>query len=122
MSEIRIWYRSGGRKELADLQPPERETNYPEPSMFGELPAYGFFIRHAKGIELHNVEVSFAEDESRPPFLLQDVSGVTFDHVSARRLSSVAAFVLLRNVTDFTVHDCKGVADTHIDRADQKKF
>jgi polygalacturonase len=121
LSDIHIWYRGGGRKELADLQPPERETNYPEPSMFGELPAYGFFIRHAKGIELHNVEVSYAEDESRPPFLLQDVNGVTFDHVSAQRLSSVAAFVL-RNVTDFTVHDCKGVANTHIDRADQKSF
>src|SRR5262252_9005286 len=60
LSNIRIWYRGGGRKELADLQPPERETNYPEPSMFGELPAYGFFIRHARGIELNNVETSFA--------------------------------------------------------------
>ena len=121
LSNIRIWYRGGGRKELRDLQPPEREINYPEPSMFGELPAYGFFIRHAKGIDLTNVQISFANDDFRPPFLLQDVSGVDFNHVSAQREDGVPAFVL-RNITDFNIHDCKGVADTHIDRADQKKF
>jgi len=121
LSNIRIWYRGGGRKELMDLQPPERETNYPEPSMFGELPAYGFFIRHAREIELNNVEISFAKDEFRPPFWLQDVSDVDFNHVSAQLTGAVPVFVL-RNITDFNVHDCKGAADTHIDRADQKKF
>jgi len=121
LSNIRIWYRGGGRKELTDLQPPERETNYPEPSMFGELPAYGFFIRHATQIELNNVEISFAKDEFRPPFWLQDVSDVDFNHVSAQLTGAVPVFVL-RNITDFNVHDCKGAADTHIDRADQKKF
>jgi len=40
-----------------------------EPSMFGMLPAYGFFIRHAKGIELNNVEVGFMrKTEGRPSF------------------------------------------------------
>jgi len=121
LSNIHIWYRGGGRPELADLQPPERETNYPEPSMFGELPAYGFFIHHARGIELHNVETSFANAESRPPFWLQDVSGVDFNHVSAQRSGTVPAFVL-SNVADFNIHDCQGVADTHIDRVNQKRF
>ena len=69
LNNIRIYYRGGGKQELADVQPPERETNYPEPSMFGEIPAYGFFIRHAKGITLSNVEISHLSDELRPPFL-----------------------------------------------------
>src|SRR5262245_21879052 len=34
LSNIRIFYRGGGKKEQANAQPPERETNYPEPSMF----------------------------------------------------------------------------------------
>jgi hypothetical protein len=34
---------------------PEREKEYPEPSMFGLLPAYGFLIRHARDIELDSV-------------------------------------------------------------------
>ena len=97
LSNIRIYYRGGGKKELADVQPPERETNYPEPSMFGEIPAYGFFIRHAKGVSLSNVEVSYLSEEFRPAFVLNDV-------------------------LDFTIYQCKGVADMHLDRVEAKKF
>ena len=121
LSNIRIYYRGGGKKELADLQPPERETNYPEPSMFGETPAYGFFIRHARGVSLSNVEVSYLSDELRPPFVLDDVNGVAFSHVAAQKAGDVPAFVL-RNVLDFTTYQCKGVADIHLDRVELKKF
>ena len=121
LSNIRIFYRGGGRKELADLQPPERETNYPEPSMFGETPSYGFFIRHAKGVSLSNVEISYLNDEFRPPFLLDHVNGVAFSHVTARKAVDVPTFVL-RDVSDFTTYQCKGVPDTHLDRVELKKF
>jgi polygalacturonase len=121
LSNIRIFYRGGGRKELADLQPPERETNYPEPSMFGEIPAYGFFIRHAKGITVNNVEVGYLSEELRPPFVLDDVNGVMFNLVTAQRAANVPAFIL-RNVLDFTIRDFKGLPDTHLDRVETKKF
>ncbi len=121
LSNIRILYRGGGRKELTDLQPPERETNYSEPSMFGELPAYGFFIRHAKGIELNNIEIGFAKDDFRPPFLLANVNGVDFHHLTAQRVPEVPTLVL-RDVSDFTIRDCQGLLDAHFDRIDQKKF
>jgi hypothetical protein len=48
------------------LDTPEREKECPEPSMFGLLPAHGFFIRHAKGIEMANVEVGFLDEDRRP--------------------------------------------------------
>jgi polygalacturonase len=121
LSNIRIFYRGGGKRKLADLQPPERETNYPEPSMFGELPAYGFFIRHAKGVSLSNVEISYLSDEFRPPFVLDDVNGVSFNHVTAQKAGDVPTFVL-KNVLDFTTHGCKGIADAHLDRVELKKF
>src|SRR5205823_6054506 len=60
LSNIRILYRGGGSRQDAAIEPPERENSYPEPSMFGTIPAYGFFIRHVKGIEFSNVEVSYA--------------------------------------------------------------
>ena len=121
LSNIRIFYRGGGKKELADLQPPERETNYPEPSMFGDIPVYGFFIRHAKNVALSNVEISYLSDEFRPPFWLEDVNGATFSDVTTQRAASVPTFVL-RNVSDFTTQECKGIPNTHLDRVDQKKF
>lgn len=121
LTNIRIFYRGGGKRELADREPPERETNYPEPSMFGELPAYGFFIRHANGVSLSNVEISYLSDEFRPPFVLNDVNGVSFNHVNAQKAGDVPTFVL-RNVLDFTTYGTKGVVDTHLDRVELKKF
>ena len=44
------------------------------------MPAYGFFIRHVKGIQLNNVEVSYAQEELRPAFVLNDVNGADFFH------------------------------------------
>lgn len=121
LSNIRIFYGGGGKRDLADLQPPERETNYPEPSMFGESPAYGFFVRHAKDVSLRNVEISYLSDEFRPAFVLDDVNGVSFNHVNAQKAGDVPTFVL-RNVLDFTTSGVKGVTDTHLDRVELKKF
>ena len=121
LSNIRIYYRGGGKQELADVQPPERETNYPEPSMFGDIPAYGFFIRHAKGITLSNVAISYLSDELRPPFVLHDVNGVVFNHVTAQRAKDVPAF-LFRNVLDFGTSNFKGLPDTRLDRVELGKL
>jgi hypothetical protein len=38
--------------------------------MFGDLPAYGFFVRHANGIEINHVQMSDTKDDLRPPFVL----------------------------------------------------
>ncbi|MBV9923401.1 MAG: glycoside hydrolase family 28 protein [Acidobacteria bacterium] len=121
LSNIRILYRGGGTKEQAALQPPERETNYPEPSMFGELPAYGFFIRHARGVELSNVEVGFMTEDLRPAFHLEDVQGATFRGVAAQRAADMPTFVL-KNVEDFNVRDSRPVPDTRVERTESKRF
>jgi hypothetical protein len=84
LSNIRIYAKGGGTKEQAALEPPEREALYPEPTMFGELPAYGFFIRHVKGLQLRDVEVSYLSPDLRPAFWLNDVREVEFIHVKAQ--------------------------------------
>lgn len=121
LSNIRIYYQGGGTLAQAALTPPEKETNYPEPSMFGELPAYGFFIRHVNDIELNNVEISYAKEDMRPAFVINDVNGASFFHVKAQRAANSFAFVL-QNVSDFSAYQCKGVPDTQFERAEQKKF
>lgn len=121
LSNIRIYYQGGGTKEQAALEPPERETNYPEPSMFGDLPAYGFFIRHAKGIELNNVEVSYLKEDFRPALVLVDVNSADFFRVKAQRAAGASIFDL-KNVIDFRAYQCPGVADTHLERVEQKRF
>jgi polygalacturonase len=121
LSNIRIYYRGGGPLAQAALSPAEKEAGYPEPSMFGEMPAYGFFIRHVKGIELNDVEVSYAREDLRPAFVLNDVNGADFVHVKAQLANGAFTF-LLQSVTDFSAYQCKGVPDTRLERVEQRKF
>jgi polygalacturonase len=121
LSNIRIYYRGGGTKEQAAIVPPEREANYPEPSMFGVLPAYGFYIRHARSVELNNVEVSYLNGEQRPAFVLEDVQGADFFRVKAQKALDATTFAL-KNVTDFSVQQSRPIPDTRLERVEQKKF
>lgn len=120
-NNIRLYYRGGGTKEEAALQPPENEKMYPEPRMFGSIPAYAFFIRHAKGIELNNVEAEYTMEDWRPPFVLNDVSGATFNDLKAEHAPGVPAFVL-ENVENFSIHNSPGVPDTHLERAERNEL
>ena len=121
LSNIRIYYQGGGTKEQAALDPPEKEDAYPEPTMFGELPAYGFFIRHVKGLEMRDVEVSYMKEDARPPFILNDVKGIDFRHVKAQHAESVPTFDL-KNVEDFSTRDCWPVSDMRLERVATKKL
>lgn len=111
LSNIRIYCRGGGTKEQAAIEPSEKKDAYPEPSMFGVMPAYGFFIRHAKGVEIDNMEISFINEDLRPAFVLNDVEGAYFHYVKSQKAVDVPTFVL-KNVKDFKTHQCKPVSDT----------
>lgn len=82
LSDIRLVYRGGGTAGDAARQPPENEDGYPEPSMFGTLPAFGFFIRHARGISMRDVFVSTTAPDGRPPIVLSDVRELTASNVA----------------------------------------
>src|SRR6476619_5382637 len=120
LSNIRVYAQGGGTKEQAALDPAEREALYPEPTMFGELPAYGFFIRHVKGLQLRDVEVSCLSPDLRPAFWLNDVKGVEFIHVKAQRETDVPVFVL-KNVSDFSLQQSWPLPDQRLERVDTKK-
>ncbi|MBS1792751.1 MAG: glycoside hydrolase family 28 protein [Acidobacteria bacterium] len=121
LSNIRIHYRGGGTVEDAARVVPENEKNYPEPSMFGVLPAYGFFIRHARNVTFDNVAVSFEKPDARPAFLLDDVSGAEFFLTNAE-LSSGAKMFVLKNVADFGVFQSRNIPDTRVDKTERKEF
>ena len=76
LSNIRILYKGGFGKEDAKRIPPENEKLYPEPMMFGTMPASAFFVRHARDIRFHNIDVKFIENDFRPAFVLDDAVDV----------------------------------------------
>lgn len=52
------------------------EDEYPEFTMFGELPAWGFYLRHVRNITLKNVQLSLADDDFRPAIVEEDVENM----------------------------------------------
>ena len=107
LHDIRVVHRGGGSAEDAALQPPENETAYPEPSMFGQTPSYGLYARHVRGLELRDVDMNVAAPDQRPPIALRDVIGAVFDHVVARRADGVPFFAL-SDVRDLEVRNSPG--------------
>lgn len=66
----------------ADLDSiPEMRTTYPEFSQFKELPAWGFYIRHAKGITFDNVTFKALKKDYRPAIVSDDVKGLNLQDV-----------------------------------------
>jgi len=110
LASVRILYRGGGTREDAGREPPENDSAYPEPSMFGTLPAYGFYLRHARNVTLRDVEVGFAAEDLRPAFVLHDVTDVHFGHVRAA-LAPGVPFALLRDVRGLTGRDSPGLPE-----------
>ncbi len=81
LSNIRILGEGGGTKENAAREVPERENAYPDPGMFGVLPAYGWYMRHVNGVTLRNVAVSSEKIDMRPAYTLIDVTNTDFEDI-----------------------------------------
>ncbi len=56
---------------------PEMPAAYPEFSQFKELPAWGFYIRHAKNIQFENITLRAKAKDYRPAMVLDDVQGAS---------------------------------------------
>ena len=114
ISNVRIEQQGGGPKGLADRVPPEEERGYPEPNMFGKMPSYAWFVRHARGIEFDHIKVDYVLPEARPAVVLEDVSDARFDHVNLERGIDAAPLFDLRHVSGFSIESCKGLADVSL--------
>lgn len=60
---------------------PEKIRNYPEFSMFGELPAWGIYIRHTTGIKMKNVFLNLEDRDFRPALIFDDVKGIDLQKI-----------------------------------------
>lgn len=76
LSNIQLNYAGGGIATDPERPIPEERSAYPEPSMFGISPAYGFYIRHARRIRIDGLMVSAGVPEDRPALLFDDAQDV----------------------------------------------
>jgi hypothetical protein len=57
---------------------PEYERAYPDPDVFGTMPAWGLFVRHVANLRVRGVELRSFSPDARPAVALDDVAGAHF--------------------------------------------
>jgi hypothetical protein len=81
--DIQITFDGGGKKGLAARTVPEYEHRYPDPGMFGVLPAYGFYCRHVRGLKFHNIGLDTTKPDLRHALVCDDVKDLIVDGLEA---------------------------------------
>ena len=104
---------------MAAVKPPAKEDQYPEPGMFGALPATGMFIRHGRNIELSHIEIAVQAADARPAFWLQDIDG--FD-ASFLKVPAGAPNFMLQAVRGFRTFGSRNVPDKSFDTTVESSF
>ncbi len=115
--DVLVVCEGGGTAEQAAIKPLEDSATYPEPGMFGAMPACGFYVRHLKGLSMNNITIRTIHSDARPAILLEDVDEARFFQIKARQFENTPVFSL-HHVKDFAVRYSDPVADTHLLHAD----
>jgi hypothetical protein len=114
LSNIRLSFDGGGTRQEASREIPERADAYPESTMFGTLPAYGFFCRHVKGLTFANVHLGTATPDQRHALVLDDVAEAVIDALDAPFAQGSAALLRLSNSRNIAIRNCRPPEGTEV--------
>lgn len=106
LSNIKINFAGGGSPADREKKMPELADSYPEGNMWGNLPAYGFYLRHAENIYLSDIHLTFNAPEQRPAILAEDIIGLTVISLKAAIGFDAEDFFVFRNVKNAVVSSC----------------
>jgi polygalacturonase len=115
VSDVFMVQKGGASASIRDIDPPELEREYPEPSSFGPLPAQGLLVRHAKNVAFHHIEITSIRTDARPFVWLSDVDGADFFHLNLSPWHGVAA-LRLHEARNLRVLGSRQLPDMLLDR------
>jgi polygalacturonase len=75
----------------------EASNAYPEFSIFGELPVWGFYTRHVNGLRMKKVLVKMNGEDFRTAFLFDDVKQLKLKNVTASGSEVKPAIVVVNS-------------------------
>lgn len=88
----------------ADLDSiPEMRDKYPEFSQWKELPAWGFYARHADGIKLENMKLKAEKKDYRPSIVIDDVDEMFIENVEFNEPESKNKQQIIQNRSNHIV-------------------
>jgi polygalacturonase len=109
LANVNITMKGGGHA-VRGLDVPENPEKYPDPAMFGPLPAYGFYVRHAAGLALKDVQVRWDQEDARPAMIFDDVRDLDLDGFRAGKAAGEQPVVWFNQVAGALVRGCRAPA------------
>jgi polygalacturonase len=97
LHDISIEMSGGGTTADGLVVPEEKEVDYPEATMFGKLPAYGFFIRHATDVRLSDIRLRYKTADARPAFAVSGTNGFTLKGLNVQSVATTEAVVVVKD-------------------------
>ncbi len=106
MEKLELHLPGGGTRDEARAVLEEKESAYPEITMFGkQIPAYGIFARHVKGLKLHDAVFTVKAPDARPAVVCQMAGNVEFSGVKAPIQEGAEAAVRFESVQSAAIED-----------------
>jgi len=118
LDNIRITFKGGGVRDDALRDVPEWPERYPEFFMFtpegvemfnnreaGRLPAYGFWVRHARNVRFAHLDLRFAQPDARPALFFDDAKDVKVSNLIAQSVAETPAVIWLRQTDSVLIAD-----------------
>jgi polygalacturonase len=119
ISDVYLHQQGGAGSAMAAIEPPIKENAYPDPGIYGDLPATGFYFRHVRNLEVSNVEIATEAADARAAFCLQDVEGADFFRV---RVPGGSTAFDLRAAQNFRSFGSLSAPDTRLETAENRKL
>ncbi|MGC4073316.1 MAG: glycoside hydrolase family 28 protein [Nibricoccus sp.] len=121
LSNIQIHYRGNGTAEQAARVVPEFEKDYPDPYNFGTMPSWGLFARHAKNLQMRDVDLRLMNADARPAVWLEDVGGAGFANMRLPISGGVRLWAL-KDVSDLRARDTSAMPDGELPAVTERQM
>lgn len=111
-SNIHVIFPGGGTFHEAERREiPELIDTYPEYFIFGILPSYGLYARHAKGLTLHNVKFELDSPDMRPAIVCDDVENLDISGLQAEGNKQAESLIRLQRTRQAFIYGCRPLND-----------
>jgi len=111
IDHLLIAYKGGGSFKGDIESVPELIKEYPDSDMFGAIPSWGFYVRHAKNLKLQDIDLTLEHPEKRNAFIFEDVAQLWIRAVTASRSEEAPAILHFKDVKQVVISDCPIPAD-----------
>ena len=114
LSDIKLTYEGGGESDWVTDDVPDKTVlaKYPESQMFGRLPAYGLYVRHADGLRITNVAVRCLSEDARPALVCDDANAVELNTLNIAAAPAHFPVLWFINTSHAALRRCTAPAGT----------